>query len=116
MERVERVQRLEPREVAFNDAAWQEAMLAPLYVDRGGIAPAPVGVQHFAVPVRPEVGGCTAGVVADPHDLLVGGHGEGDPGAVNVVPPEQVITDDRACRVDDGNGALEREPFVPLQV
>jgi hypothetical protein len=35
---------------------------------------------------------------------------------VSVVPPEQVITDDRACRVDDGDGALEREPFVALEV
>ena len=93
-----------------------EAVLAPLHVDGRGAAAAPVGVQDLAVPVGPDVGGRAAGVVADPDDLLVGGHGEGDPGAVDVVPPEQVVGDDRPRGVDDGDGALEREPFVALEV
>jgi hypothetical protein len=35
---------------------------------------------------------------------------------VHVVMPEQVIGDDRPSRVNDGDRAVEREPFVALEV
>jgi hypothetical protein len=35
---------------------------------------------------------------------------------MRVVAPEQMVTDDRPGWVDDGHGALEREPFVALEV
>jgi hypothetical protein len=35
---------------------------------------------------------------------------------VHVVPPEQVIGDDRPGGMDDGDGALEGEPLVALKV
>jgi hypothetical protein len=35
---------------------------------------------------------------------------------VHVVLPEQVVGDDRSGGVDDGDGALEWEPFVSLEV
>src|SRR5215213_722054 len=116
MKGVERVERLESREVALDQTARQKAMLAPLYVDRRGTAAAPIRVEYLAVPVRPHVGRCAVGVVADPHDLLVGGDGERDPRAMYVVAPEQVIRDDRTRGMDDSDGALEREPFVALLV
>lgn len=116
MECIERVQRPKPREIAFDDASRQQTVLSPLHIDRWRAPAAPVGVQHFAMPVRPYVSGCAAGVVADPDDLLVRGHGAGDPGTVDVVLPEQVVTDDRPGWVGNGDGAHEREPFVALDV
>ena len=116
MERIERVQRPEPREIAFDDASRQQTVLSPLHIDRWRATAAPVGVQHFAMPVRPYVSGCATGVVADPDDLLVRGHGEGDPGTVDIVLPKQMVTDDRPGWVGNGDGAFEREPFVALDV
>ena len=116
MESIEGVQRPEPREIALDDAARQQTVLAPLHVDRWGAVTAPIGVQHFAVPVRPHISGRPARVVADPDDLLVRRHGEGDPCTVDVVLPEQVVTDDRPGWVGNGDRAFEREPFVTLEV
>ena len=116
MERVECVQRLEPRQIALDDAAGHQTMLSPLHVDRWCAVTAPVGVQHFAMPVRPYISGCSARVVADPDDLLVRRHGERDPRAMDVVLPEQVVTDDRPGWVDNRDGAHEWEPFVALDV
>jgi len=116
MERIECVQRLKPRQIALHDAAGHQTVLSPLHVDSRCAVAAPVGVQHFAMPVRPYISGCSARVVADPDDLLVRGHGEGDPRAMDVVLPEQVVTDDRPGWVDNRDGAHEREPFVALDV
>jgi hypothetical protein len=55
-------------------------------------------------------------VVADPEDLFVGRDGKRDPGPVDVVAPEQVVSDDRPTGVDDGNDPLQREPLVALDV
>jgi hypothetical protein len=35
---------------------------------------------------------------------------------VHVVVPEEVVRDDRARGVDDGDDAIEREPLVALEV
>ncbi|MEO7083574.1 MAG: hypothetical protein ABI442_22840 [Gemmatimonadaceae bacterium] len=48
--------------------------------------------------------------------LFVGRHGEGDPGAVDVVLPQHVVRDDAPSRMDDGDNAFEGEPFVTLHV
>jgi hypothetical protein len=39
-----------------------------------------------------------------------------DPGTVYVIVPEEVVRDDRPNGVDDGDGAIEREPLVTLEV
>jgi hypothetical protein len=68
------------------------------------------------VPESPELRRRPAAVVADPDDLLVGWDGERDPGAVDVVSPEQVVGDDPASRVNDGDDPLQWEPLVRLEV
>jgi hypothetical protein len=35
---------------------------------------------------------------------------------VDVVAPKQVITDDRAFRMDSRDNSLETEPFIALEV
>jgi hypothetical protein len=35
---------------------------------------------------------------------------------VHVVAPEQMIGDDRPTGMDNGDGAIEREPLVALEV
>ena len=62
-------------------------MLAPLDIDRGGAPVVPVGVQDLAVPIGPEIGRGAARLIAHPDDLLVGGHREWDPRAMDVVAP-----------------------------
>ena len=42
-------------------------------------------------------------------------HGR-NPGAMNVVLRREVMGDDRWRRVQDGNGAIQREPFIGLNV
>lgn len=115
-EGVEEVELLEGGEIALDGAMWQGAMFSPLDVDGDLSAVVPVGVQQGAVPEGPDVGGGAGRVVADPDDFFVGGDGEGDPGAVNVVLPEQVVADDAPGGVDDGDDALQGEPFVALDV
>ena len=82
-------------------------MFSPLHVDRDLAAVAPVGMKQRAVPIRPDVGRRARRVVADPDDLFVGRDGERNPRAMDVVLPEQVIGDDAARRMDDGDDSLQ---------
>lgn len=91
-------------------------MFAPLNVDCDLAAFAPIGMQQSAMPEGPYVGGRARGVVANPHDLLVGGDREWDPGAVDVISPQEMVGDDAAGGVYDGNDPLKGEPFVALDV
>ena len=69
-----------------------------------------------AVPVGPEVDGSTTAVIPYPHDLLVRGDGERNPCPVDVIAPEQVIRDDASGWVHHGDGTVEWEHFVALDV
>jgi len=115
-ERVKDVQLLESREIAFDDPMGQRAMLSPLDVDRDLAAIAPIGVEQSAVPEGPDIRRCPGRVVTDPKDLFVGRDGEGNPGTVDIIEPEQVVGDDWAGRIDDRDDPFEREPLVALDV
>jgi hypothetical protein len=91
-------------------------MLPPLDIDGHLTTSAPISVQQRAVPVRPQVGRGARGVVADPDDLLVRGDGEGYPGPVYVVAPEEVVRDNRSRGMNDGYYAFQGEPFIALDV
>ena len=115
-ERVEQVQLLERRQIAFDGAMRQRPVLAPLHVDRDLAAVAPVGVEQRPVPERPDVGRRAGRVVADPDDFLVGRDRERYPGAVDVVLPQQVVGNDAPRGMDDRDDSLQGEPFVALDV
>jgi hypothetical protein len=67
------------------------------------------------MPVRPHVRGRTGRRVADPDHFFVRGDGEGDPRTHDIVMPEQVVGDDGPRGMKDGDGAIQREPFIPLE-
>src|SRR5689334_15855958 len=91
-------------------------MLPPLNFEGRLTVPSPVGVQDLPVPVGPYVRRGVCGVIGDPRHFLVRGDGEGDPGPIDVVAPEEVIRDNRSRRVNDGYYPLQWEPFVVLNV
>src|SRR5947208_9928985 len=92
-ERVEGVEGLEARQIALDDPARQRPVLSPLHVDGGRSASTPIGVQRFAMPIRPDISRRTAGLVTHPDDLLVRGDGVRNPRAMHVITPEQVVAD-----------------------
>jgi len=68
------------------------------------------------MPKGPEVGGGIGAVVGDPDYFFVGWDSKGYPRAMDVVLPEQVVSDDPAVGMDDRNCSAEREPLVSLEV
>ena len=115
-ERIEEIQLLEAREIAFDDAVGKGAVLAPLDVDRDLTAAPPIRMEQCAMPKGPNIGRRAGRVVTDPKDLFIGRDGKRNPGPVDVVAPEQVIGDEGQFWVDDRNDAFEWEPLVALDV
>jgi hypothetical protein len=55
-------------------------------------------------------------VIPHPYDLLIGRHGERNPGAIDVVAPQQVVGDEGLVGVKNRDHAGQREPFIALEV
>jgi len=90
-------------------------VLSPLNVDRDlGLWPA--GVEKRSMPVGPDFRWCTGRVVYHPDNLLVRRNGKRDPRPVDIVAPEQVVSNYRLRRMDDRNDPGQGEPFIPLEV
>ena len=115
-EGVEEVQLSRKRQITFDCLMGERPVLSPLDVDGDLSSVTPLGVEQGAVPERPDVGRRFCRVVSDPDDFLVCRDGERNPGPMNVVPPQEVVGDHAAGRVDDRDDSLQREPLVALDV
>jgi len=115
-ERIELIELLQAGQVAFDDTARERAVFAPLDVDFDAATIAPLSVKDVAVPEGPDVGWGLCGVITHPNELFVGWDGEGNPRAVDIIAPQEVISDNGPCGMNHGDDTLEREPFIALDV